>query len=158
MLLSGFGFGRLSKRSPTKTGKDCRNLLRAHQRFHKMALKHWKRSLKFTNLLGIQKTAICQHLVATALCDGQLLDIYFTQSFYKHILATDGQDLIFSMDPDEVSKMLYEDTNVTDCELKPGGRYIEVIEEMKEEYVNLVAEQKLTNAIRPRIDSFLLAV
>lgn len=44
---------------------------------------------------------------------------------------------------------------VTDYELKPGGRNIRVTEETKHEYVDLVAEHILTNAIRPQITSFL---
>lgn len=44
---------------------------------------------------------------------------------------------------------------VTDYELKPGGRNIRVTEETKHEYVDLVADHILTNAIRPQINSFL---
>ncbi|KAL4579973.1 hypothetical protein LXL04_016144 [Taraxacum kok-saghyz] len=121
-------------------------------------------------------------VVAKALFDGQLLDVYFTRSFYKHILgvkvtyhdieAVDPDyyknlkwllendvseilDLTFSMDADEEKHILYEKTEVTDYELKPGGRNIRVTEETKHEYVDLVAEHILTNAIRPQINSFL---
>lgn len=45
-------------------------------------------------------------------------------------------------------------TKVTDYELKPGGRNIRVTEETKHEYVDLVADHILTNAIRPQISSF----
>lgn len=44
---------------------------------------------------------------------------------------------------------------VTDYELKPGGGNIRVTEETKHEYVDLVADHILTNAIRPQINSFL---
>ncbi|KAI3769136.1 hypothetical protein L6452_00236 [Arctium lappa] len=121
-------------------------------------------------------------VVAKALFDGQLLDVYFTRSFYKHILGvkvtyhdieavdpdyyknlkwmlendvSDIPDLTFSMDADEEKHILYEKTEVTDYELKPGGRNIRVTEETKHEYVDLVAEHILTNAIRPQINSFL---
>ncbi|KAL8239183.1 hypothetical protein R6Q59_015750 [Mikania micrantha] len=121
-------------------------------------------------------------VVAKALFDGQLLDVYFTRSFYKHILGVkvtyhdieavdpdyyknlkwllendvnDILDLTFSMDADEEKHILYEKTEVTDYELKPGGRNIRVTEETKHEYVDLVAEHILTNAIRPQINSFL---
>ncbi|KAF5727902.1 E3 ubiquitin-protein ligase UPL1 isoform X1 [Tripterygium wilfordii] len=121
-------------------------------------------------------------VVAKALFDGQLLDVYFTRSFYKHILdvkvtyhdieAVDPDyyknlkwmlendvsnipDLTFSMDADEEKHILYEKTEVTDYELKPGGRNIRVTEETKHEYVDLVADHILTNAIRPQINSFL---
>uniref|UniRef100_A0A5B6YM25 HECT-type E3 ubiquitin transferase n=1 Tax=Davidia involucrata TaxID=16924 RepID=A0A5B6YM25_DAVIN len=121
-------------------------------------------------------------VVAKALFDGQLLDVYFTRSFYKHILGvkvtyhdieavdpdyyknlkwmlendvSDIPDLTFSMDADEEKHILYEKTEVTDFELKPGGRNIRVTEETKHEYVGLVADHILTNAIRPQINSFL---
>ncbi|CAI9088204.1 OLC1v1022471C1 [Oldenlandia corymbosa var. corymbosa] len=121
-------------------------------------------------------------VVAKALYDGQLLDVYFTRSFYKHILGvkvtyhdieavdpdyyknlkwmlendvSDIPDLTFSMDADEEKHILYEKTEVTDYELKPGGRNIRVTEETKHEYVDLVADHILTNAIRPQINSFL---
>ncbi|XP_068637077.1 E3 ubiquitin-protein ligase UPL1-like isoform X2 [Aristolochia californica] len=121
-------------------------------------------------------------VVAKALFDGQLLDVYFTRSFYKHILGvkvtyhdieavdpdyyknlkwmlendvSDIPDLTFSMDADEEKHILYEKNEVMDYELKPGGRNIRVTEETKHEYVDLVAEHILTNAIRPQINSFL---
>ncbi|KAG5154879.1 hypothetical protein AAZX31_05G122700 [Glycine max] len=121
-------------------------------------------------------------VVGKALFDGQLLDVYFTRSFYKHILGvkvtyhdieavdpdyyknlkwmlendvSDIPDLTFSMDADEEKHILYEKNEVTDYELKPGGRNIRVTEETKHEYVDLVAEHLLTNAIRPQINSFL---
>ena len=82
------------------------------------------------------------------------------------------------MDPDEEKHILYEKTEVwktswlsfftkascvfnnfpiqvTDYELKPGGRNIRVTEETKQEYVDLVAEHILTTAIRPQINAFL---
>ncbi|XP_051125493.1 E3 ubiquitin-protein ligase UPL1 isoform X2 [Andrographis paniculata] len=121
-------------------------------------------------------------VVAKALFDSQLLDVYFTRSFYKHILGvkvtyhdieavdpdyyknlkwmlendvSDIPDLTFSMDADEEKHILYEKTQVTDYELKPGGRNIRVTEETKHEYVDLVADHILTNAIRPQITAFL---
>ncbi|KAH0671499.1 hypothetical protein KY290_026845 [Solanum tuberosum] len=121
-------------------------------------------------------------VVAKALFDGQLLDVHFTRSFYKHILGvkvtyhdieavdpdyyknlkwmlendvSDIPDLTFSMDADEEKLILYEKTEVTDYELKPGGRNIRVTEETKHEYVDLVADHILTNAIRPQINAFL---
>ncbi|XP_022932377.1 E3 ubiquitin-protein ligase UPL1 isoform X1 [Cucurbita moschata] len=121
-------------------------------------------------------------VVAKALFDGQLLDVYFTRSFYMHILGvkvtyhdieavdpdyyknlkwmlendvSDIPDLTFSMDADEEKHILYEKNEVTDYELKPGGRNIRVTEETKHEYVDLVADHILTNAIRPQINSFL---
>ncbi|KAF8377410.1 hypothetical protein HHK36_030787 [Tetracentron sinense] len=121
-------------------------------------------------------------VVGKALFDAQLLDVHFTRSFYKHILGTkvtyhdieaidpdyfknlkwmlendisDVLDLTFSMDADEEKLILYERAEVTDYELIPGGRNIRVTEENKNEYVDLVAEHRLTTAIRPQINAFL---
>ncbi|KAK1316020.1 E3 ubiquitin-protein ligase UPL2 [Acorus calamus] len=120
--------------------------------------------------------------VGKALFDGQLLDVHFTRSFYKHILGvkvtyhdieaidpdyfknlkwmlendvSEIPDLTFSIDADEEKLILYERTEVTDYELIPGGRNIRVTEENKREYVDLNAEHRLTTAIRPQINAFL---
>lgn len=53
------------------------------------------------------------------------------------------------------SKYLLVLCQVTEYELKPGGGNIRVTEETKHEYVDLVAEHILTNAIRPQINAFL---
>ncbi|MCO5577516.1 hypothetical protein L7F22_031347 [Adiantum nelumboides] len=121
-------------------------------------------------------------VVAKAVFDGQLLDVYFTRSFYKHILGvkvtyhdieavdpdyyknlkwmlendiSDVVGVFFSVDADEEKHILYEKTEVTDVELVPGGRNLRVTEENKHEYVDLNAEHKLTTAIRPQINAFL---
>ncbi|GLU16061.1 hypothetical protein SLE2022_325110 [Rubroshorea leprosula] len=121
-------------------------------------------------------------VVGKALFDGQLLDVHFTRSFYKHILGVkvtyhdieaidpdyfksvkwmlenDNSDVLgltFSIDADEEKLILYERTQVTDYELIPGGRNIKVTEENKHQYVDLVAEHRLTTAIRPQINAFL---
>lgn len=44
---------------------------------------------------------------------------------------------------------------VTDYELIPNGRNIKVTEENKHQYVDLVAEHRLTTAIRPQINAFM---
>ncbi|ONK58274.1 uncharacterized protein A4U43_C09F10490 [Asparagus officinalis] len=121
-------------------------------------------------------------VVGKALFDGQLLDVHFTRSFYKHILGvkvtyhdieaidpdyyknlkwmlendiSDILDLTFSMDADEEKLILYERAEVTDSELIPGGRNIRVTEENKHEYVDRVVEHRLTTAIRPQINAFM---
>ncbi|CAK7347286.1 unnamed protein product [Dovyalis caffra] len=121
-------------------------------------------------------------VVGKALFDGQLLDVHFTRSFYKHILGakvtyhdieaidpdyfknlkwmlendiSDVLDLTFSIDADEEKLILYEKNEVTDYELTPGGRNMKVTEENKHQYVDLVAEHRLTTAIRPQINAFL---
>ncbi|XP_075511798.1 LOW QUALITY PROTEIN: E3 ubiquitin-protein ligase UPL2-like [Primulina tabacum] len=121
-------------------------------------------------------------VVGKALFDGQLLDVHFTRSFYKHILGvkvtyhdieaidpdyfknlkwmlendiSEVLDLTFSIDADEEKLILYERAEVTDYELKPGGRNTRVTEENKHQYVDLVAEHRLTTAIRPQINAFM---
>ncbi|KAI4366524.1 hypothetical protein MLD38_022393 [Melastoma candidum] len=121
-------------------------------------------------------------VVGKALFDGQLLDVHFTRSFYKHILGvkvtyndieaidpdyfknlkwmlendiTDVLDLTFSIDADEEKLILYERNEVTDHELMPNGRNVKVTEENKHQYVDLVAKHRLTTAIRPQINAFL---
>ncbi|WJZ84525.1 hypothetical protein VitviT2T_004125 [Vitis vinifera] len=64
-------------------------------------------------------------------------------------------EMTFSMDLDEEKHFLYEKTEVTDYGLKLGGRNIRVTEEIKHEYIDLVDEHILTNAICPQINSFL---
>lgn len=44
---------------------------------------------------------------------------------------------------------------MTDCELIPGGRNIRVTDDNKHKYVDLIAEHRLTTAIRPQINAFL---
>ncbi|XP_062601768.1 E3 ubiquitin-protein ligase HACE1-like [Saccostrea cucullata] len=111
-----------------------------------------------------------------ALYHQHLLNVYFTRSFYKHILGipvnyTDvasidpeyaknlqwildhnidniGLDLTFSVETDVFGAM-------QEVELKPGGATIPVTEKNKEEYVQLVTELRMTRAIQPQIDSFL---
>ncbi|XP_071135977.1 E3 ubiquitin-protein ligase HACE1-like isoform X1 [Mytilus edulis] len=106
----------------------------------------------------------------------QLINVYFTRSFYKHILGipvnyTDvasidpdyaknlqwildhdidnlGLDLTFSVETDVFGVM-------QEVELKPGGSKITVTEENKTEYAQLVTELRMTRAIQPQINSFL---
>lgn len=111
-----------------------------------------------------------------ALYHNQLINAYFTRSFYKHILGipvsyTDvasidpeyaknlqwildhdiselGLDLTFSVETDVFGSM-------EEMDLKPGGSKIPVTEKNKAEYVQLVTELRMTRAIQPQIDSFL---
>lgn len=115
-------------------------------------------------------------IIGKAIYDGRLLDCYFTRSFYKHILGkkvdyrdveaidpeyykslvwilendiTDVIDLNFSIEVDDFGK-----TKV--IELIPNGQNISVTEENKQDYVRLVAEQKLYLAIEEQIKNFLI--
>ncbi|EIE20172.1 HECT-domain-containing protein [Coccomyxa subellipsoidea C-169] len=114
-------------------------------------------------------------VVGKALYDGQLIDAYFTRSFYKHML---GQPLTYQdiegVDPEYFKNLTWllehDMTDVVDLnfveevdyfgrvehvELKPGGRDIKVTNENKREYVDLVAEHRMTTAIRAQIQAFL---
>lgn len=54
-----------------------------------------------------------------------------------------------------LNKTLVCTAQVTDHELIPDGRNKKVTEENKHQYVDLVAEHRLTTAIRPQINAFL---
>jgi len=118
-------------------------------------------------------------LVNLGTVDHSAVTFLFVQNDISDVL-----DLTFSMDADEEKLILYEKAEVppslprvcvmgnlwsclfyelspmlsmqvTDCELIPGGRNIRVTEENKHEYVDRVAEHRLTTAIRPQINAFL---
>ncbi|DBB00800.1 TPA: hypothetical protein ACH3X1_000730 [Trebouxia sp. C0004] len=114
-------------------------------------------------------------ILGKALYDGQLIDAFFTRSFYKHML---GDPLTYedieAVDPEYYKNLRWMlENNITDVldltfteesdyfgkkelvELKPGGKDIRVTEENKREYVNLVARHRMTTAIKPQINSFL---
>lgn len=114
-------------------------------------------------------------IIGKAIYDGKLVDCYFTRSVYKHMLGkptdtsdmeavdpeyhkslvwilendiTDVLDLTFSMEMEEFGQQKIVD-------LKPDGRNIVVTQSNKHEYVQLVVENRLTNAIREQITAFL---
>ncbi|XP_067125918.1 E3 ubiquitin-protein ligase HACE1-like isoform X2 [Centruroides vittatus] len=115
-------------------------------------------------------------ILGLALYYKQVLNVSFTRSFYKHILGIPVNfwdvasidleyaknlqwlldhdisefclDLTFSVETDVFGQM-------QEFELKPGGNKIPVTEENKHEYVQLVAELRMTRAIQPQIESFL---
>ena len=115
-------------------------------------------------------------LIGKAIYENQLLDCYFTRSFYKHMLGksvkyTDmeaedtafynglvyllennvadlGSEMTFSLEVQEFGQ-----TKIVD--LKPNGRNILVTEENKHEYVRLVCQEKMTGSIKQQLKSFL---
>ncbi|GJQ11400.1 hypothetical protein GpartN1_g3191.t1 [Galdieria partita] len=114
-------------------------------------------------------------IIGKAIFDGQILDAYFTRSFYKHMLGikpnyhdlealdpdyykslqwilendiTGLLDLTMSADIDE-----FGTTKVVD--LVPNGRNIPVTEENKVEYVKLVTDLRMTRSIQHQINAFL---
>jgi E3 ubiquitin-protein ligase HUWE1 len=114
--------------------------------------------------------------IAKALLDGQLLECYFTRSFYKHILGhpltihdmedldpsyykslkwtlenditNAGLDLTFSYEKDKFGKLEV-------VELKPGGMNLPVTEANKKEYIALICFSKMASGIKGQIESFL---
>uniref|UniRef100_A0A8C2EB59 E3 ubiquitin-protein ligase HACE1 n=1 Tax=Cyprinus carpio TaxID=7962 RepID=A0A8C2EB59_CYPCA len=115
-------------------------------------------------------------ILSLALYHRQLVNIYFTRSFYKHILGipVSYQD-VSSIDPEyaknlqwildnDISDLGLELTfsvetdvfgNMEEVPLKPGGTAIQVTQDNKEEYVQLVTELRMTRAIQPQINAFL---
>ncbi|KAL6759433.1 hypothetical protein V8C86DRAFT_3013524 [Haematococcus lacustris] len=114
-------------------------------------------------------------LVGKALHDGQLIDAYFTRSFYKHML---GQVLTYedieAVDPSYYRTLVWmlqnDITDVLDLtftaetdffgrkeqvELVPGGKDLRVTEANKRVYVDLIARHCMTTSIRHQISAFL---
>mmetsp|Transcript_9029 Transcript_9029/g.17668 ORF Transcript_9029/g.17668 Transcript_9029/m.17668 type:complete len:494 (-) Transcript_9029:421-1902(-) len=115
-------------------------------------------------------------VIGKALLESISLEAYFARSFYKHLLgrkttpsdaeALDpefyknlnmisehsledlGIELTFSVDEDEFGKKKV-------VELKPGGKDEAVTEENKQEYIELICEHKMTEAIRPQLEAIL---
>ncbi|XP_054838474.1 E3 ubiquitin-protein ligase HACE1 isoform X1 [Eublepharis macularius] len=115
-------------------------------------------------------------ILGLALNHRQLVNIYFTRSFYKHILGipVNYQD-VASIDPEYAKNLQWIlDNDISDLgleltfsvetdvfgameevPLKPGGASIIVTQENKAEYVQLVTELRMTRAIQPQINAFL---
>ncbi|KAE8602815.1 hypothetical protein XENTR_v10014135 [Xenopus tropicalis] len=115
-------------------------------------------------------------ILGLALYHRQLVNIYFTRSFYKHILGipVNYQD-VASIDPEYAKNLQWIlDNDISDLgleltfsvetdvfgameevPLKPGGASILVTQENKAEYVQLVTELRMTRAIQPQINGFL---
>ncbi|EGR34689.1 ubiquitin hect domain family protein, partial [Ichthyophthirius multifiliis] len=114
-------------------------------------------------------------IVGKALFEGQMLDAYFTRSFYKHILGqpltyhdiedqdqefyknlkwvietdiSQFTDLTFSFEENEFD-------NYQVIELIQNGRNISVTEENKHEYVKLMCYTKMARNIKIQIEKFL---
>uniref|UniRef100_A0A3Q0R8S1 E3 ubiquitin-protein ligase HACE1 n=1 Tax=Amphilophus citrinellus TaxID=61819 RepID=A0A3Q0R8S1_AMPCI len=115
-------------------------------------------------------------ILGLALYHRHLVNIYFTRSFYKHILGipVNYQD-VSSIDPEYAKNLQWIlDNDISDLgleltfsvetdvfgameevPLKPGGISILVTQDNKAEYVQLVTELRMTRAIQPQINAFL---
>eukprot|EP00180_Rhodochaete_pulchella_P000900 Plantae.Rhodophyta-Rhodochaete_pulchella.ctg1728.p1 GENE.Plantae.Rhodophyta-Rhodochaete_pulchella.ctg1728~~Plantae.Rhodophyta-Rhodochaete_pulchella.ctg1728.p1 ORF type:complete len:710 (+),score=126.38 Plantae.Rhodophyta-Rhodochaete_pulchella.ctg1728:127-2130(+) len=114
-------------------------------------------------------------IIGKAIYDGQLLDAYFTRSFYKHMLGIKpNYHDIEALDPDYYKSLLWilenDITGVFDLtmsaeddelgqmhivDLVPDGRNVAVTELNKVEYVKLMTELRTTKAIARQISAFL---
>ena len=115
-------------------------------------------------------------VIGKAICDEHLMDAHFTRSFYKHMLGipVDYVD-IEAIEPEYFKSLkMILDMPLEDLglelnfsaestifgkrqvvDLVPNGRNIEVTDENKMEYVQLISHHRMTSAIRGQIESFL---
>ncbi|XP_078472520.1 E3 ubiquitin-protein ligase HACE1 isoform X2 [Lampetra planeri] len=115
-------------------------------------------------------------ILGLALYHRHLVNVYFTRSFYKHILGIPvsyrdvasidpeyAKNLQWILDNDisglglELTFLVETDVfgSMAEVELKPGGSGVAVTQENKGEYVQLVTELRMTRAIIPQINAFL---
>eukprot|EP00049_Salpingoeca_infusionum_P010474 m.180003 g.180003 ORF g.180003 m.180003 type:complete len:510 (+) comp14651_c3_seq1:981-2510(+) len=123
----------------------------------------------------LQFFRFCGRMVAKAIFDHELLDCHFTRAFYKQILgipvswrdlaAVDEslyKGLLFILENDispmEGDWVFAEDVTefgvVKTYDLKENGRDINVTNDNKKEYVRLIANRHLTEAIKEQIEAF----
>jgi len=116
-------------------------------------------------------------IIGKAICDGVALDVYFTRSFYKHIL---GQEVRYNdmedLDPDFYRNLqMLTEINLDDNdlheyyfayeeeefgrivmkELVPEGKNIRVTETNKMDYIKEICHMKMTKEINSQIQNFL---
>jgi len=114
-------------------------------------------------------------IIGKAIFDGQLLDAYFTRSFYKHMLGIKpSYHDLEALDPDYYKSLVWilenDITDVLDLrmtaehdefgqtrvvELVPDGAQIVVNNANKTQYVQLMTELRLTKDIEPQISAFM---
>jgi len=115
-------------------------------------------------------------IIGKALVDGQMMDAHFTRSLYKHLLGVpvDYSD-IEATDPDyykSLQQILQHSLDMLGLELNftaelstfgkhevidlvPGGKQVPVTDDNKLDYVKLIAQHRMTTAIRAQIEAFL---
>jgi E3 ubiquitin-protein ligase HUWE1 len=111
-------------------------------------------------------------IIGKAICDGHLLDVHFTRSFYKHIL---GVPILYhdleAIEPEfyksltvllehpldllgvelTFSAVLNDFGHVETVDLIENGRNIAVTDENKLDYIRLIAQHRMTVAIRKQV-------
>jgi len=114
--------------------------------------------------------------IAMALYHGKFIYSGFTMPFYKRMLNRKlTMKDIESIDPEFYNSLIWvRDNNIEECglemffsvdfellgeikphDLKPGGADIQVTEENKEEYLNMVTEWRMTRGIEDQTKAFL---
>eukprot|EP00932_Pfiesteria_piscicida_P017104 SRR837773.400.p1 GENE.SRR837773.400~~SRR837773.400.p1 ORF type:complete len:626 (-),score=265.69 SRR837773.400:249-2045(-) len=131
--------------------------------------------MSYVNRDHLQFFQFIGRVVGKAIHDGQNLEAWFTRGFYKHMLQkkvipadleafdpeyfsnlkwmldhdiTNIIEPTFSSESDELGQMKIVD-------LKPNGRNLPVTNDNKHEYIQLMAEHKMTNSVRQQIEAFL---
>ena len=133
-------------------------------------------SMSHVNQDHLQFFKFVGRIVGKAISDGYTLDVYFTRSFYKHIL---GQEVSYQ-DMEDIDVNFYKnlkslvDINLSEndlheyyfsCEelefgsltvkeLVPSGSSVKVTESNKLEYIKLVCHMKMTRNIQAQIEAF----
>jgi E3 ubiquitin-protein ligase HUWE1 len=122
----------------------------------------------------IELFRFCGRIIGKAIIEGQLLDCYFVKALYKMMLG-DTLKLQDLEDYDEqiyksLKYMLENDAEMLcqsfvfsskqfdenkDIELKPDGKQIDVTNQNKYEYCQLVLNYRLYECIKPQVDAFL---
>lgn len=113
-------------------------------------------------------------ILGKAIYDQRLLDGHFARSVYRQLLgkpvnyrdlewsdpsyysglrwmldnSVEAMDLTFSEQSEQLGEMVVVD-------LKPNGRNIAVTDENKDEYIQLIAEYRLTTSIKDQLQAFL---
>ena len=133
-------------------------------------------SMSHVNQDHLQFFKFVGRIVGKAISDGYTLDVYFTRSFYKHIL---GQEVSYQ-DMEDIDVNFYKnlkslvDINLSENdlheyyfsyeelefgsltvkELVPSGSSIKVTESNKLEYIKLLCHMKMTKNIQAQIEAF----
>ncbi|KAJ2930924.1 hypothetical protein H1R20_g6189, partial [Candolleomyces eurysporus] len=114
-------------------------------------------------------------IVGLAIFHRRFLDAYFVPSLYKMILGkpmalsdleavnTELHRSLKWMLENDITDVLYETFSITEerfgemvtIELKPGGESIDVTEENKKEYVDLVVEYRISRRVKEQFDAFM---
>ena len=130
--------------------------------------------LSAINAEHLQYFKFVGRVIGKALFDGVTLDVYFTRSFYKHILGQEiaPQDMedsdpdfyrnltSINLDESDLQEYYFVYTEerfgeMTQQELIPGGKDIRVTEANKMEYIKLLCDMKMTASIKVQLAAFL---